>query len=97
MCGIPDFFATTKPLPVHARARVVVRTDDRASAVRVTLCGRERSAARRSPRRWVVRVPAQLGRGGGECEYNDMSIDFESGRYAGDRAVYTFNGRLHRH
>jgi hypothetical protein len=96
-CGYPDVFAPTRPLPVHPGGGVVLRTDDAASAVRVYLCGRERHAEQRSPRRWVVRVPRPLPHADDRCDYNDMTVDFKRGRFAGYQAAYTFRGRLHQH
>ena len=95
-CALPDPFISSDPLTVHAGGRVLIDTDDPASAVQMDLCGAWRRASMRTPRRWVVRLPSRLA-SRKTCEYNELVVDYAAGAWMGETAAYTFNGRRHRH
>ena len=85
-CGIPDFFGTTKPVPVHRGGVLRIDVRKRARRVRLDLdCGHRRLDSG-SRRRWRFEIT------GAGCSVGSLYV-----RYRNVDATYTFNLRQHRH
>ena len=96
-CAPPDVFLTTKPLPVHARGRVLIKIHARAQDVRLALeCGGERRVKKLSARRWRFRVSRKQGRRD-RCDHGEFGVLYGRGKFNGGGGAYQFSTRPHRH
>jgi hypothetical protein len=85
-CAIPDFFAMTKPLPVHSGSTLRINARRRVRRLRLNLdCPHHRSDVI-DRTRWTFEVS------GGGCSAGELDIT-----YRRTRAAYTFSLADHRH